>query len=102
MHVADVAQANLLALGLGPAVAVPGRLRAFNIGSGQPNTIGEVARQLSRACGGPPPVVTGRYRAADVRHIVASSALAGRVLGYTPTVDLAAGIDSFASAPLRA
>src|SRR6202167_6831009 len=46
------------------APPVPGRgpLRAYNVGSGAPRTIGELAWALSGACVGPRPVVTGDYR----------------------------------------
>ncbi|WP_322766797.1 NAD-dependent epimerase/dehydratase family protein [Frankia sp. Cr1] len=99
VHVHDVARANVLALA--PGAATPGRLRAFNIGSGQPHTIGEMAGALARAHGGPQPVVTGLYRAGDVRHVTASSALARDALGYQPTVDFDEGVAAFAHAPLR-
>ena len=69
VHVRDVARANVAALGGGE----PGSLRAFNVGSGTPRTIGELAGALADATGGPRPVVTGRFRMGDVRHITASS-----------------------------
>jgi dTDP-L-rhamnose 4-epimerase len=98
VHVHDVARANVLAL-LHPAPA--GRLTALNIGSGRPHTVGAMAAALARAHGGPPPVVTGQYRAGDVRHIVASSARAERLLGYRATVPFDAGMTAFATDPLR-
>ncbi|KPM52141.1 NAD-dependent dehydratase [Frankia sp. R43] len=99
VHVGDVARATALALS--PRAGEPGRLRALNIGSGEPRTVGEMAWALSRAYGGPDPVVTGRYRAADVRHVTASSGLARDVLGYQPTVGFTDGLTDFARAPLR-
>ena len=62
-----------------PALAAgqPGRLRAYNVASGEPHTIGEMAGALATAFGGPAPVVTGEFRIGDVRHVVASPALAG-------------------------
>jgi dTDP-L-rhamnose 4-epimerase len=99
VHVRDVAQANLLALA--PAAVEPGRVAAFNVGSGQPHTVAEMARTLARAYGGPEPVVTGEHRAGDVRHVIASSALAGEILGYRPQVDFDKGVTAFAHEPLR-
>jgi dTDP-L-rhamnose 4-epimerase len=98
VDVRDVAAANLAAL---ERVDLPGRLRAFNIGSGQPHTVAQLAAALASAAGGPAPVVTGRYRLGDVRHITASSARARVELGWRPAVDFAAGVAAFATAPLR-
>ena len=75
IHVDDVAAANLRAIDW-TADAPPATARPFNVGSGRMSTILEVAQQLSRAHGGLEPVVTGQFRAGDVRHITASSARA--------------------------
>ena len=82
----------------------PGRhgFRAYNIASGAPATIGELAAALAAAIGGPAPVVTGEFRAGDVRHVVASPRRAADELGFRATVDLASGLAEFARAPLRA
>jgi dTDP-L-rhamnose 4-epimerase len=83
--------------------AVPGgALRAFNVGSGDPHTVGETAAALARAHGGPAPVVTGEYRLGDVRHITASSQRLRDELGWKPRVTFADGMTEFATAPLRA
>lgn len=97
VHVRDVARANLLAL---TAVTSPGALTTFNIASGTPHTVGDVAAAL--ALPGAPPVVTGEYRLGDVRHIVASPVRAAAELGFTAAVEFATGMREFASAPLRA
>lgn len=130
VHVRDVAQANVRALRLiagqvtpagsgstrpgtaepgtaeraepGGADLGPGRLVALNIGSGEPHTVGDMARVLAGAIGGPAPTVTGEYRAGDVRHIVASSARAAQVLGFRARVRFAEGMATFARDPLRA
>jgi dTDP-L-rhamnose 4-epimerase len=63
-----------------------------------------MARALAEACDAPPeaaPRVTGEWRAGDVRHIVASPALAAERLGFRAVEDFAAGMAEFASAPLR-
>ncbi len=97
VHVTDVAAANLAALS-GTARA---GFRAYNICSGEPHTVGEMAAALASAFGGPPPVVTGQYRLGDVRHVVASPERARDELGYTAKVPFAAGMREFAAAPLR-
>ncbi|SDK50277.1 NAD-dependent epimerase/dehydratase family protein [Nonomuraea jiangxiensis] len=88
VHVRDVARANLLALGAGTA----GALVAYNIASGTPRTVGDLAAALATWTGGPRPVTTGDYRLGDVRHIVASPARAARELGFTARIRFEDGI----------
>jgi dTDP-L-rhamnose 4-epimerase len=97
VHVRDVAMANVLAL---EAVGAPG-LAPYNIGSGEVHTIGDMARVLAAATGGPQPLITGRFRKGDVRHVTASSARAQEILGYRPSIGFEAGIREFAKAQLR-
>jgi dTDP-L-rhamnose 4-epimerase len=112
VHVRDVARANLLALeaagracdGTEPGErsgAVAGGLRCFNIASGEPHTVGEMASTLAAAFGGIEPVVTGEFRLGDVRHVVASPAAAARDLGFLAQTRFCEGIAEFAHAPLR-
>jgi dTDP-L-rhamnose 4-epimerase len=91
VHVADVAAANVAALGV---ESIPGTAQPVNVCSGTPVTIGAVAGALSRAFGegASPPVVTGRYRLGDVRHVVASPARATSWLGFTARVAPADGL----------
>jgi dTDP-L-rhamnose 4-epimerase len=98
VHARDVACANVLALtALEP---VPG---AFNIASGTPRSVGEMARALHAAGAGraPAPVVTGEYRLGDVRHVFAGAQRAARELGFTAREPFAAGMAEFAAAQLR-
>jgi dTDP-L-rhamnose 4-epimerase len=97
VHVRDVAQANLLAHGAG----TPGTLTPYNVASGVPHTVGDLARELAAACGGPEPVVTGQYRLGDVRHVVASAERARAELGFTAQTSFEDGVREFATAPLR-
>ncbi|WP_062980877.1 NAD-dependent epimerase/dehydratase family protein [Nocardia anaemiae] len=97
VHVSDIAAANLAAVEFAHTGFVP-----LNIASGRPITIGAVASALAAARGGPEPVITGRYRPGDVRHIVASPEQAQRILGFTARVDPLDGLAEFAYAPLRA
>lgn len=98
VHVADVAAANLAAL---VATGVDG---PFNVASGRPRSVGDMARVLARVVGsahgrsGAPiePVVTGEYRLGDVRHIVASPARARERLGFVASVDFEAGMAELA------
>jgi dTDP-L-rhamnose 4-epimerase len=76
-------------------------LRAYNVGSGEPHTVGELAAALARACGGHAPVTTGEYRLGDVRHITASSRRLRDDLGWKPEVRFVDGVAEFASAALR-
>ncbi|MGI8532344.1 MAG: NAD-dependent epimerase/dehydratase family protein [Geodermatophilaceae bacterium] len=98
VHVRDVAAANLAAL---RHDVPPGQARAFNIASGTPHTVGEMAGALAVAYGGPSPEITGQYRLGDVRHIVASAERASAELGFTATVPFDDGMREFATAPLR-
>lgn len=97
VHVDDVAAANVAAVG-----SDAGGFRAFNVCSGQPISILEVAAALADAREGDPPVVTGEYRSGDVRHIVADPAAAAEVLGFQAAIAPADGLREFAFAPLRA
>ena len=119
VHVRDVARANLLALeavdravagaetgtgaetGAGRSGVETGALRCYNVASGEPHTVGEMASTLAVAFGGIEPIVTGDFRLGDVRHIVASPAAAARDLGFRAQTRFADGIAEFAHAPLR-
>jgi dTDP-L-rhamnose 4-epimerase len=120
VHVADVARANVAALAAVTTRSVTtrsvttravttravttrdeGGFRAYNVASGEPHTVGEMAEALSAAFGGPPPTVTGEFRAGDVRHVVASPERARRELGFTASVSFHDGMKEFATAPLR-
>ena len=93
VHVRDVARANVIAL-----TAPEPRVGAFNVCSGTPRTIAELAAGLVAAAGGGSiapqlqPVVTGQYRLGDVRHVFASAVHAASVLGFQAREDFAAGL----------
>jgi dTDP-L-rhamnose 4-epimerase len=92
VHVRDVATATVRACEQ-PAVGI----RAFNVGSGTPRTVRDMARALSRALHGPEPVVTGQYRLGDVRHITADSSRLRDELGWQPHADFDAGMAELAA-----
>ena len=102
VHVRDVAGATVAAVealaGTG-GPGGPGALRAYNVGSGTPRTVGQLASALADAYGGPGPVVTGEYRLGDVRHVTASSQRIRRELGWRAAVPFAEGVAEFAAAP---
>ncbi|MFE5859950.1 NAD-dependent epimerase/dehydratase family protein [Streptomyces virginiae] len=100
VHVRDVASAGAVALeALAEASAPtgPAGFTAYNVGSGDPRTVGDMAGALAAACGGPAPVVTGEYRLGDVRHITADSARLRHALGWRPVVPFAAGMAELAT-----
>ena len=96
IHVDDVAAVNAAAI----AAETEG-FAAFNVCSGRPISIMDVATKICDARNGLPPVVTGQYRSGDVRHIVADPAAATEVLGFTAAIDPSDGLREFAFAPLR-
>jgi dTDP-L-rhamnose 4-epimerase len=99
IHVTDVARANLLAL---EQLDCPqGTLTSYNVATGEPHTILEMATTLATAMSGPAPKVTGGFRGGDVRHITASPEKARKELGFATEVPFDAGIAAFATAPLR-
>jgi dTDP-L-rhamnose 4-epimerase len=91
VHVRDVAAATVRAC----ERHVSG-VRAFNVGSGTPRTVGDMAKALSDALGGPLPVVTGQFRLGDVRHITADSSRLRAELDWRPTVEFTAGMAELA------
>ncbi len=92
VHVRDVATATVRA-----AERHVDGVRAFNVGSGRPRTVGEMASALARAVGGPQPVITGGYRLGDVRHITADSSRLRAELDWTPGVAFDNGMAELAT-----
>jgi dTDP-L-rhamnose 4-epimerase len=99
VHVSDVARANALAVAA-VADAGSGHYAAFNVCSGHPTAILEVARHVAGTAG-PEPEVTGGYRLGDVRHIVASPDRARTELGFSALVTPEDGLRALATDPLR-
>jgi dTDP-L-rhamnose 4-epimerase len=94
VHVRDVARANVLALTVDDVD--PG---AYNIASGAPRTVGDVAAALCDAAGpdAPRPVIVPKWRLGDVRHIVASPRKAARGLNFVADVALEDGVHELAT-----
>lgn len=93
VSVHDIARACCLAL---ERDGVDGEV--FNVGSGQPRTVLEVAAAMARVLGkeGLVPEVTGEYRFGDIRHCFADVTRARQRLGYAPEVDFEAGLEELA------
>ncbi len=94
VHVRDVARANVLAL---TSPAAPAG--AFNVASGTPHTVGQLAEALTATLAPQlTPVVTGRWRLGDVRHVVASPARAAAALGFRAEITFEDGMAELARA----
>jgi dTDP-L-rhamnose 4-epimerase len=91
VHVRDVAAATVTA-----CEKHTRGIRAFNVGSGTPRTVGEMATALSHALRGPAPITTGHYRLGDVRHITADSSRLRSELGWHPKAEFAQGMAELA------
>ncbi|KSW29274.1 NAD(P)-dependent oxidoreductase [Cellulomonas sp. B6] len=65
---------------------------AVDIGSGEHQTVGRVARLVAQRYGAPAPHVTGQFREGDVRHAWADAEVASRVLGWRAEHDLETGV----------
>jgi dTDP-L-rhamnose 4-epimerase len=87
VHVSDVAQANVLALERDGVAGV------YNVGTGEPTSILQVAELLAKELGfREPPLVTEKFRAGDIRHCFGDVSRAHAGLGYEPRVPLSEGI----------
>jgi dTDP-L-rhamnose 4-epimerase len=96
ISVEDVARANIMAL-----TAAEPPVGPFNIATGEPHSVGEMAEVLADAMNGPAPVITGGWRAGDVRHVFASPRRAEETLGWRAQVPFAEGMQRFATQTLR-
>ena len=76
----------------GPVRPGPRRQPDLDEGRGRPRTVLELATSLAAAAGAPAPLVTGRARLADVRHITASSERANSELGWRAREDFDASM----------
>lgn len=114
VHVDDVAAANVIAVDAVsaslPRVEGPhdpnahrvGSHTAYNICSGRPVSVLDVAREVARGLGSDAePVVSGRFRLGDVRHVVASPERARARLGFVAQVSPEEGLPRFVTEPLR-
>jgi dTDP-L-rhamnose 4-epimerase len=94
VHVSDVVRANLLAMEKPEADG-----EVFNVGTGRPTPLIELARGLIRRLApgrGLEPEVPGSFREGDVRHCFADIGRIRSRLGFEPGVDLELGMDDLA------
>jgi dTDP-L-rhamnose 4-epimerase len=93
VHVRDVARANVLALTIRAPVDRP-----LNVSSGRPRSVRELADSLHATAypDAPAPILTGEFRAGDVRHIFADAGRAERELGFRASEDFEQGVAELA------
>jgi dTDP-L-rhamnose 4-epimerase len=88
IHVRDVVQANLLALDNDAA-----DFEVFNVGTGRPLRIIDIARILCHEIGnGLTPCITQQFRAGDIRHCYADTGKIRSYLGFQPSISFEEGI----------
>jgi dTDP-L-rhamnose 4-epimerase len=88
IHVRDVVQANLLALDNDDV-----GFEVFNVGTGHPLRIIDVAHALGREIGsGIAPVITQQHRVGDIRHCYPDIRKIRSCLGFQPLVSFEEGI----------
>ena len=94
IHVQDVIRASLLAM-----ERVEADYEVFNVGTGRPLTISQIARVLidSLADAELEPEVAGRYRRGDIRHCFADIGKIEERLGFVPQVSFEDGISDLIS-----
>jgi dTDP-L-rhamnose 4-epimerase len=87
IHVSDIVQASLLAMNKDIDFGV------FNIGTGCPLTVLDVAHALAENLGVDiQPQIVNKFRAGDIRHCYADITRARTMLGYEPQVRFEDGI----------
>jgi len=91
VYIDDVVTATKLALENDAA-----NYQVFNIGSGEAISVNTVAKELCNNLAGEQNYSSsGHFRIGDIRHNYADLRLAESVLGFTPTVHFAEGIERF-------
>lgn len=88
VSVHDIVQASVLAMN-----STEAHYECFNVGTGKPVTILEVARTLIALCGKKQePELVGKYRAGDIRHCYADISKIKSGLRFEPRVDFETGM----------
>lgn len=88
VHVRDVVRANLL------AAVVDSRGQPFNVGTGDRVTIQELAATIKAVTGSDAPIVNVEPRKGDIRHSCADVTAAREHLGFEPSIQLEAGLET--------
>jgi UDP-glucose-4-epimerase GalE len=84
VHVSDLADAHVAAL---RSLEASGASTAYNLGTGEGTSIGELLAGVERVTGRPVPFLTGPRRPGDPARLVASSDRIRRELGWAPKFD---------------
>lgn len=88
IHVSDIARACLLALESGVSGEV------FNVGTGRPTSVLDMACGLARKLGRPEEFeIRNQYRAGDIRHCFADAGKAAAMLGFEASIAFEDGLD---------
>ena len=91
MFITDVIRATFLGIEKEEANG-----QVFNVGTGIPTTVLEVAEGLIALYGKEVPVkVSGNYRLGDIRHNYADMKKTAGLLGFTPAVSFSEGLRQF-------
>ncbi len=108
VNVADVVQANLLAMitaslkskaqSLTPGESAE-RVAIFNVATGRKTSLLDLAKELGGLCGKEPVVHFAEPRGGDIRHSLADIAKGRNFLGYEPAVVLKAGLKQLLNFP---
>ncbi len=94
VHIDDVARA--FSTVISPDYKESGTT-TYDIGTGTPASVLEVAQAIAREVGAPEPVITGKYREGDVRHAWCDIDDAIAHLGWSPEIDWRRGISAYAN-----
>ncbi|OGL39927.1 MAG: nucleoside-diphosphate-sugar epimerase [Candidatus Schekmanbacteria bacterium GWA2_38_9] len=88
ISVYDIARANIMAIEKDEA-----NYKSFNVGTGQPITIKEVAEELARYYGKDiKPNIVNKFRKGDVRHCYSDCGFVEKTLGFKPKVSFEKGM----------
>lgn len=93
VHVSDLADAHVRALGWLRGKTAQGLHEAFNVGSGDGYSVRQAIAETARIAGRAVPHTVGPRRPGDSPKLVGDIAKVKRVLGWTPTRDLAQQIE---------
>jgi dTDP-L-rhamnose 4-epimerase len=90
IHVRDIVQGLLLAMERPEA-----DYQVFNLGTGVPTSVLEIAGMLSEhlTAGDIKPEIRNQFRAGDIRHCYADVTAARQLLGFEPRISLADGLE---------
>lgn len=92
VHIDDVARA--FASVISPGYVEPGTT-TYDIGTGTPASVMEVAQAIATQLAAPDPIVTGDYREGDVRHAWCVIDAALSRLDWSPQIDWQTGIAAY-------